>query len=166
MLIGDTAQGLYVITTEEGFPCKIGITNDLSYRVGQLQIGNWHRLRAVWFTFVLGPHWGNRKPNLWAAFNNAAAAFEVKVHQQLKELDLHISGEWFGIGQEDCVEVIKKVAKNTGHRLSGLEVLEGLSGYTTLPSRQVAYLQAMIAAEQSAQDAIAGKAAKDVDLSA
>lgn len=67
----DIAQGIYIITTEDGFPCKVGLTNDLNSRVKQLQVGNWVKLRAVWFSFALGPSWKGRTLNLWAAFNTA-----------------------------------------------------------------------------------------------
>lgn len=154
MAAEDLGRGIYIITTEDGFPCKVGVTNDLDQRVQQLQIGNWHKLRASWFSFVVGHDWRIRKLNFWAAFSNAAVDLEVITHRKLKELDLHLSGEWFGIGEDDCIKVINKVAEESGLRLVGIEVLTGLEHYVALPARQVRYLQAIVDAEASAQAAI------------
>lgn len=159
----DLGRGIYVITADDGEPCKVGITNNLSSRLCEIQIGNWNRLRPSFFSFVVGDNI-RRQLNMWSAFSNSAATLEAKVHRQLREFDLGLSGERFDIGEADCVAVIKKVAQQNGFRLAGPEMLQSIHLYRSLPSRQMAYVQAMVAAEQSAQRAFL--AARAVRLTA
>lgn len=157
----DLGRGLYILSTGEDGPCKVGITNDLALRISVLQVGNWMKIQPVMFTFVIAGNVG--KLNMWSAFSNGSVSLEGLVHKKLKELDLHLSGEWFDIGEKDCIAVVKKVASNEGFRLAGPEVLQSISNYTSLPARQIDYIQAMINAEQSAQRAFEGRMMKAVD---
>lgn len=158
----DLGRGLYILSTGEDGPCKVGITNDLAMRLSVLQVGNWMKINPVMFTFVVGRNITG-KLNMWSAFSNGAATLELLVHRKLKELDLHLSGEWFDISEADCIAAVKKVATLEGFRLAGPEILQGISNYTSLPARQLDYIQAMINAEQSAQKAFEGRLMKVLD---
>ena len=151
--VNDVGRMIYVVTTEDGFPCKVGITADLTLRITSLQCGNWNRLRPVWYSFVVVK--GAKDTNLWSAFTTAPNVLESAVHRNLKELDLHLSGEWFAVTSDDCVKVIEKVANDNGLRLAGIEMLSGIAMYDRLPNRQVAFLSSFVEAEKSARQAMA-----------
>jgi len=148
----DLGRGIYVVSTESGFPCKIGVTNDLRQRIAFLQNGNWNRLRPAYFSFVITDEI-KRGLNVWSAFKNGSEGLERQVINKMKELDLHMSGEWFSITVEDCKMVIEKVARDAKFRLVGPEVLQGIAHYDALPARQLSYIDALVRAEKSAQEA-------------
>lgn len=147
-------QGIYIVTTEDGFPCKVGVTNKLRERVGQIQTGNWNKLKASWFSFVLNEDWRAGRLSIWAAFNTAAPRLERAVHRTLRELDLGLEGEWFAISDEDCRKVIAKVAEETGLRLAGIEILEGIEMYRRASNRQIEVFKAIVEAEVQARAAV------------
>ena len=151
----DCGRVIYVVTTSDGFPCKVGITNDLSLRLTQLQCGNWNKLKAVWYSFVVKGG-SNRKTNVWAAFDTAPQKLETAVHRKMRALDLHLSGEWFAVGADDCVSVIRKVAAEGSFCLTGIEMLSSLKHHKTMQAGQIDFLNSFIAAELSARAAIDG----------
>jgi hypothetical protein len=155
MAVDEYGRVIYVVTTEEGFPCKVGITNDLSLRVAQLQCGNWNKIQAAWYSFVVVGN-ASRTLNAWSAFTTTPQELEAAVHRKMKDLDLHLSGEWFAIGVDDCVSVIRKVAREETLRLCGIEMMSSISLYKALPARQIDFLQSFIAAEESARLAVSG----------
>lgn len=149
----DCGRVIYVVTTSDGFPCKVGITNDLSLRLTQLQCGNWNKLKAAWYSFVVDGG-SNRRANVWAAFDTVPQKLEIAVHRKMKALDLHLSGEWFAVGVDDCVSVIRKVAIEESLRLTGIEMLSSLKYHEKMKAGQLDFLNSFIAAEHSARDAL------------
>lgn len=156
-------RGIYVITTDDGFPCKVGVSNDLKMRLGTLQTGNWNRLRASWFTFVVNQRWAGSSLNVWAAASNAADAFELQIHEKMRELDLHLSGEWFAVDEEDCVEVIKRVAADKHMTLTGAEFLSSIVHHREMPKEDLQAVKAFIRAETSARAAIKASSRATLD---
>lgn len=153
MAIDDFGRMIYVVTTDEGFPCKVGTTGDLSTRLSQLSCGNWVPLKAAWYSFVVSAG-SDAKLNMWSAFRTMPSKLEFAVHRKMKELDLHLSGEWFAVDVEDCVSVIRKVAEEQALRLSGIEMLQSIALHRTMNAVQVEFLQSFIDAEKSARVAM------------
>lgn len=106
--------GLYIVSTPEKWPCKIGITKDLKSRVSDMQVGAWGEVLAYEFYLV---HIGSSKDGFYHA-TNSAVMLERDCHAKLKELDLHIRGEWFNIDVESARLVVQKVAGMGGYKLA------------------------------------------------
>lgn len=153
MAIDDFGRMIYVVTTDEGFPCKVGTTGDLTSRLSQLSCGNWVPLKAAWYSFVVSAG-SEAKLNMWSAFQTMPTKLEIAVHRKMKELDLHLNGEWFAVDVEDCVSVIRKVAEEQALRLTGIEMLQSITLHRTMKAVQVEFLQSFIDAEKSARAAI------------
>ena len=128
-------QGIYIITTNDDWPCKIGITDNLVERIQKMQTGNWHQLRAhrFWFPYTdidLGKD-KFKTPSLNTA-RMATVALEKQVHQTMAELDVHMRGEWFDIDADDADAVLAKIAKENNYRLvSPTQVLKAKYGHLT-----------------------------------
>ena len=109
---GMPTQGVYVITTQDDWPCKIGVTANLYERIAGLQIGNWHKLRAVDFWFVFGGGYQADNPARQSAVN-----FERHLHEVLGSLVERLSGEWFDLSADDARRAILKIAEQENLRL-------------------------------------------------
>ena len=109
-------QGIYVITTEDGWPSKVGITYNLLERTNQLQVGNWHKIRAAHFAFAFGARDGVASGDFSAA-RHSVANLERAAHIQLEDLVGRLNGEWFDIDAADAWAVVNKVSGDMGYRL-------------------------------------------------
>ena len=112
-------QCLYIMTTDEGFPCKVGITEKPSLRLRNIQGGNWNKIHAsaFFFPYKIGPNNVDVRTPRLNTVRKSAAKMEWLVHNKMKEMDLHIRGEWFGICSADAISVCQKVADINGYRL-------------------------------------------------
>lgn len=117
-------QGIYVVTTSDRWPSKVGISDDMSQRLASLQTASWLDLdvEKFWFPYT-GIKVGDLnldhrlKPERMNTARLAAQVLERAVHAKLKEFDLHMRGEWFDITADEAVEVVEKVAETNGFRL-------------------------------------------------
>jgi len=115
---------VYICAPEDGFPVKIGVSNDLVRRLAGLQPGVWHDLQMREAFFALKPQ-SREDEWLSASSYNAygkdahatiagARALEAACHRKLRDLDCHMRGEWFAITVEEAVKAVLKVAKLHG----------------------------------------------------
>lgn len=84
---------VYVITTEDEWPIKIGIAVCPVKRVANLQTAHWKRL-MVW---AAG----------WCPTIADARRLERKCHQSATELDLWLLGEWFALKPQKALEMVR-----------------------------------------------------------
>lgn len=88
--------------------CKIGVSADPRGRLLQLQCATWHRLvlAAAFLT----------------ADSNEAYYLERAVHQSLQ--GLHLTGEWFSVGQERAISEIVSCANAGGVVIKAAKVID------------------------------------------
>lgn len=114
----DAYRGVYVITTEDRYPCKIGITNDLPLRLSMLQCGNWEKLVPVYFAFAFKPGLGGARERGFNAVRRSAEAFERVAHETLTDIEVtRLVGEWFDIDAADAIAALQKIADVNDYKL-------------------------------------------------
>lgn len=108
----DAAQtGVYVICASLEGPSKIGITTDLPFRVGTLQVGNWHKLRPAYFAYFCNTSEGRQLSDM-LLISKSGADVEAAVHAKLS--DRRMSGEWFDVSAYEAASMIEATAKEIG----------------------------------------------------
>jgi hypothetical protein len=95
---------VYVITTQDQWPTKIGISNAPLKRIAALQTSHWKRL-VIWGGY-------------WATTSKEARRVEWMSHGELMGQDRRLLGEWFDIKPEDALATVKLVADRKGIALS------------------------------------------------
>ena len=83
-------QFVYIIGNEDNSYLKIGVSNDVSKRLKQLQTGSWSKLSVLYKSMVCSN-----------AFN-----IETIVHNKIDSEN--IRGEWYDISFDDAVSLIEK----------------------------------------------------------
>lgn len=146
----ECVQVLYVVKSGPELPIKIGVTSNLEKRLEQLQVGNWNKLEAHWYSFV-GREKGRTRRNFYNSLSRGALALERKVMRKMTELDLWVAGEWFDCDPDVAVSIIAKVAKMEGYEFFGAEVLESVKLYEKMPISHLQVVESMIRAEESAR---------------
>lgn len=154
-------QGLYVITTEDQWPSKIGITDNMAQRLDHLQVGSWLHLSVVAFWF---PYTSIKmdelnldkrlRVNRMNTARLASQVMERAVHRKLKEFDLHVRGEWFDITAKEAIEVVLKVAKTDGFRLVHPKDILAAKPEALTRTAEVLALQEMLRVANSALEAL------------
>jgi hypothetical protein len=153
-MIERSAQGIYIITTVDRHPAKVGISCDLKSRLSQLQGGNWERLYAVEFAFVVSNKWRDRPKNAFAGLDGAALQLETAVHRKMRELEVSLIGEWADCTADDAWGVVRKVADEIGVEIVGVEILQRLQIQVALPQALLHVFEMMLASEQSAREVL------------
>lgn len=146
-----------MINSEPGLPVKIGITENIMVRLATLQVGNWNKLEAHWFSFVARDTGAKR--NLFNSLSYSAQKLERLVHKKMHELDLSVGGEWFDCDPEAAVLVIRKVAAMNGFEFFDISAMQNLIFHNRLPKETYRMAEKLVNAEFSA------RRAKSVDIS-
>ena len=102
---GQLRTAIYIIDTDRGV-CKVGISNNPTERLANLQTASPFRLRLV-----------------YAAIHSDAARLEAMVHHALRERLAY--GEWFSVPAPVAQDAIWKAAAQIGKPIEG-------SGYGSL----------------------------------
>jgi len=115
---GIQAVGLYVMHYESEGICKIGVTSDLPERLTNLRAATWVDVTPTSFFFPFKPSRdiAHTKDD-YSITRVSAYALEKLCHQKLKELELHLRGEFFEIFPDDADQLVRKVAEVEGFRL-------------------------------------------------
>lgn len=87
--------GIYIVTTDSRYPCKIGISQNPAKRLASLQTSHWRLLQISEYR--------------WCGNEKEAKQVEQAVHERLKEQEKLLHGEWFDIRPEEAVEAIEWV---------------------------------------------------------
>lgn len=92
--------GIYVITADNGWPCKIGISQNPVKRLLSLQSANWRKIDIQEYRYC----------------ENAvqARAVEQKAHEMLHGDGKSLLGEWFDCRPDQAIEVIQFAADVLG----------------------------------------------------
>lgn len=109
---------IYIATTEDQYPCKFGYSQDIGHRLEAIQTGNWHRIVIRHAFFVLDKRARGLKSVNHNALLAAARALEAACDRQMRELDLHLRGEWFAVDADDALAVMRKVAEAESFRIA------------------------------------------------
>ena len=96
---GQSRTAIYVIDTDRGV-CKVGISNNPTERLANLQTASPFRLRLV-----------------YAAIHSEAARLEVLVHHALRHKLAY--GEWFCVTAAVAQDEIAKAAASIGKPIAG-----------------------------------------------
>jgi hypothetical protein len=88
--------GIYVITTDAMWPCKIGISQNPIKRLNALQIAHWRPLQISGYFYL---------PNM-----HEAKKLETATHRRVKGLGKNLSGEWFDMRVPEAIEHIQWAA--------------------------------------------------------
>jgi hypothetical protein len=84
---------VYVIAPDTGFPCKVGVAENVRKRLAALQTAHWEELH-IYHTFEV-------------ASRGDAFRLERLTHKRLKEH--HIRGEWFNVLVSDAYNEINQM---------------------------------------------------------
>jgi len=108
-----TYDGLYLAAMDADGPVKVGVANNPIARLGDLQVGNPFKIHLADVFYVK---------------NREARLLELNVHSKMRELGLHIRGEWFDCSVEDASAVIFKMAEIERFKFIPLKVVAGQHG--------------------------------------
>lgn len=92
--------GVYVVSPDNRWPSKIGISQVPSQRVAGIQTGVWRKVDVAKYGYCMSV--------------KDARALERKVHDTMKQDGLLLYGEWFDIRPDKAFEVIEFQAMNLG----------------------------------------------------
>lgn len=92
--------GVYVITTDSLYPCKIGISSTPGKRIADLQVAHWRPIQISGYR--------------WAENAIAARKVEKEAHAILNANSKRLMGEWFDIPVDKAVEAIDWAALSVG----------------------------------------------------
>lgn len=95
--------GVYVITPDKRWPCKIGISISPMKRLASIQT-------SVWLPVTVS---GYR----WCVDTKSARAIERAAHKELKRQSRELFGEWFDVRPPDALEVMDRAAMEMGVQL-------------------------------------------------
>lgn len=95
---------LYVVTPDNNWPCKIGISVFPRKRVASLQTSVWRPLNVAHC--------------VWALNSQEARRLEKKIHATLTEDNKWLHGEWFDMRPDDALEMINFCAAVEGVEIS------------------------------------------------
>ena len=116
---------IYVIAADPDGPVKIGVTKNVWRRVSTLQVGCWLRLKAYAFRmafrrgdFAVGVAFRD-------SLDEGAGAVERECHKKLKEIGLHLCGEWFDISVPEAIAVVEKCGPMVGAKVFSIEQIAG-----------------------------------------
>lgn len=120
--INDHPSLIYVIAPDENGPCKIGKTIQIAKRHQGIQVGSWLPLAVFGARLCLTS--GAVNPgNLRTDLNQGAYAAEAATHKALKEMGLHMIGEWFDVTAQEALKAIEVACKKSGISAIGLDAL-------------------------------------------
>lgn len=85
---------VYVVQEGDDGPVKIGIAANAFWRLNELQVGNFRRLRLI------------------AVFScdDKRAAYEIEQWAHFQMEERHLGGEWFNMSAGDAVAILKSKA--------------------------------------------------------
>jgi hypothetical protein len=84
---------IYVVGPDSGFPCKVGVAENVKKRLSGLQTGNWEKL------YIYHTEEMNSKSDAYRT--------EKIIHKRLKEHN--INGEWFNLLASDLIKQIVQI---------------------------------------------------------
>lgn len=91
---------LYVVSPDNGWPCKIGISTRPFQRVGQIQVSVWKPIKVDY--------------SVWCPSTKEARRLEKALHDDLSADAKWLHGEWFDLRPEDTIKLIKFKASIIG----------------------------------------------------
>jgi len=153
-----SAQGIYIVTTQDDWPCKIGISGNLVERMASLQSGNWHSLRPIYFAFPHKSGLGGSKMQGYNAIRRAATSLEALLHSKLSELVDRLNGEWFDISADDALAAVQKIAALEGYKLAEFRQVLTLDPDKIISHEERAALHDMLLVAGTAEAAIISSA--------
>lgn len=86
--------GVYVVTPESKWPCKVGMTSDMPNRLAQIQTSLWMPVTVSGYR--------------WCADRETARTIEQHTHERLA--DRRLFGEWFDIRHPEALSEMEDVA--------------------------------------------------------
>ncbi len=114
-------QAVYVIGPRDGYPVKIGLSDNPVARAGELQGGCWERLYVHSAYLVFSQRSTGEFSGQGKAGSVAARDLETATHRKLRGLGVGMEGEWFSICSEDAEKTIQKIADYEGMRIAPCE---------------------------------------------
>jgi hypothetical protein len=95
--------GVYVISTDSLFPCKIGVSVNPAKRLASLQTSHWRGLQISEYR--------------WCETVADATRVEREAHKILRAHDKALLGEWFDVRPSEAVEAMEWAALTVGATL-------------------------------------------------
>jgi hypothetical protein len=96
--------GVYVITTDSLYPCKIGLSQNPVKRLASLQTAHWRPIQISGYR--------------WCESQADALKVEQEAHRILEANGKELLGEWFDIRVEAAVEAMEFAALTVGVALN------------------------------------------------
>lgn len=114
--------GIYVISTDSLFPCKIGVSVNPTKRLASLQTSHWRQLQISEYR--------------WCSSVGEARLLEQESHSFLRENGKALLGEWFDVRPKEAVAAIEWAALATGISLRN-DVPKEAKAYITAIVHQI-----------------------------
>lgn len=105
-------KGVYVIAPSAGGPCKVGIADDVGFRLGGMQTGNWVTLHPLYHAAFFTPGVTGTPAEVLRAVSANAYTVEMAVHMCLE--GHRVRGEWFSVSAAFAAAAIEDIAKSAG----------------------------------------------------
>ncbi len=135
-------SGLYVMNYVDEGICKIGVTSDLPARFDCISGYYWGKIEVSYFCFpYLSQKVGRSPIDDENIFKMSAVSLERECHAKLKELGLHLRGEYFELFPEEAEALVKKVADLGGYKLaSPVDIAAADMSSIVIPQERDIYL--------------------------
>ncbi|MCX7319240.1 MAG: GIY-YIG nuclease family protein [Hyphomicrobiales bacterium] len=101
--LGYPYVGVYCICPDNKWPTKVGVSQNVPKRLGQIQVGVWRQVDVYGY--------------FYCANAQEAFAIEAKTHELMRDAALQMQGEWFDIRPEKAIEFIQFAAEILGIEL-------------------------------------------------
>jgi hypothetical protein len=92
--------GIYIVTTDSLYPCKIGISQNPGKRLASLQTSHWRLLQISDYR--------------WCESKSEARKIERLTHKHFKENNKLLHGEWFDTRPKEAAEALDWVGVAEG----------------------------------------------------
>ena len=102
--IGLPYCSIYVISPQDGWPCKIGISTNPIKRINTLQTACWKQLEVKWCA--------------WAPTVQKAHDLELRSHRTLTDMAKWLHGEWFDLRPDKAIDLVSFEAELAGIEIS------------------------------------------------
>jgi len=130
--------GLYVMHYVGEGICKIGVTSNLPDRHAALAVGYWGDIEVTsfWFPYLRNPM-EKSGFNTESVMKASSYALETQCHAKLKDLGVHLKGEFFEMFPDDARLAVSKIADQGGFKLASPHDIMSLDALTLVKGEDI-----------------------------
>ena len=114
-MIKETPEYIYLIRCEDSDFYKIGITNNLEKRRGELQTGCLYELEYAY----------------WIRYDNNTNVADIEFYTHNEMLNCRVRGEWYKLSEKDAHQLAGRLAHPINQNNKAVECNWDADGWTT-----------------------------------